>query len=142
MGPGVPSTCNGPSFTAYATRRALRFAHVPVTFASAGLLATRSLVVMRATLRQTRRVRLPPVAAMVAFVVVAALAAGTFPLLVYSTSLAAFGLAHVAAELWYVDHRFGRRVRLELVMGAAALLTAVVAVRVLMMTRVLSPPTA
>ena len=79
---------------------------------------------------------------MVAFVVGAALCASAFPLLVYSTSLAAFGLAHVASELWYVDHRFGRRVRMELVVGAAALLAAVVIVRVLMMTRMLAPPTA
>lgn len=86
--------------------------------------------------------RLPRTPAIVAFVAAAALCAGAFPLLAYSTSLAAFGLAHVASELWYVDHRFGRRVRMELVLGAAALLTAVVVVRVLMMTRALAPPTA
>jgi hypothetical protein len=76
---------------------------------------------------------------MVAFVALAAVAAGALPLLVYSTSLAAFGLAHVASELWYVDHRFGRRVRMELVVGAAALLAAVVVVRVLILTRVVAP---
>lgn len=86
-----------------------------------------------------RNLDLPRPAAIVAFVVVAAMAAAAFPLLVYSTTLAAFGLAHVASELWYVDHRFGRRVRMELVVGAAVLLAAVVVVRLLTMTRVVAP---
>ena len=40
---------------------------------------------------------------------VAALLATLWPLLVYSTSLALFGLAHVLFELRYVDARFGAR---------------------------------
>jgi hypothetical protein len=50
-----------------------------------------------------------------------------FPLLIYSVTLASFGLAHVASELRYVDRRFGARiapkrigVMLALLIGAAA----------------------
>ena len=45
--------------------------------------------------------------ALIACVLAAVSAAA--PLLVYTTSLAAFGLAHVAAELRYVDQRFSAR---------------------------------
>jgi hypothetical protein len=65
------------------------------------------------------------------FVLTAAVASSALPLLVYTTTLALFGLAHVVVELRYVDARFGRRAARELWLGAALLLGAVVVVRAL-----------
>src|SRR5215475_8907360 len=59
-------------------------------------------------------------------VVVAAVAA---PLLVYSLSLATFGLAHVLSELRYVDRRFGRSLGMSQVVAMGALLAGIVAAR-------------
>ena len=59
-----------------------------------------------------------------------ALAAVAAPLLVYSVSLAVFGLAHVGMELRYIDARFGPRVARRLALTIAVLLISVVCVRV------------
>lgn len=53
--------------------------------------------------------RLPHAALVGGFGLGAALLATALPLLTYTVSLAAFGLAHVLSELRYVDERFGPR---------------------------------
>ncbi|MGE0433813.1 MAG: hypothetical protein AB7K09_23275 [Planctomycetota bacterium] len=53
------------------------------------------------------------------------------PLIVYTGTLAVFGLAHVLAELRYVDSRFSPRVGWNLRIGLIVMLAAVVIVRVL-----------
>ena len=58
-----------------------------------------------------------------------AAAAVSFPLLVYSVTLAAFGLPHVLSELRYVDRRFGRRLAPPRIAAMVALLAAVVTAR-------------
>lgn len=60
----------------------------------------------------------------------AALASVAWPLLTYTLSLAAFGLAHVLWELHYVRARFGPRLEVSLKRLLGALLLAVVALRV------------
>lgn len=62
-------------------------------------------------------------------VLLTALLAAALPLLVYSTTLAAFGLAHVLSELRYVDGRFGARVGRRLRLWLGGLLALVVAER-------------
>ena len=63
-------------------------------------------------------------------VVATALAATAAPLLVYSLSLAAFGLPHVLVELRYVDARFHRRLGTgRLLVALLSLLLAVAALR-------------
>lgn len=59
----------------------------------------------------------------------AALGAIALPLATYTLSLAAFGLAHVASELRYVDMRFGPRLARRLVRVLATLLAGIVLVR-------------
>jgi MFS family permease len=61
-----------------------------------------------------------------ASVVVAAVAA---PLLIYSTTLATFGLAHVLSELRYVDRRFGRALGAPRILIMSVLLAGAVAAR-------------
>jgi hypothetical protein len=51
------------------------------------------------------------------------------PLLTYGTSLALFGLAHVAYEVRYVDQRFGRRIAPRLLASLLLVLAGVVLVR-------------
>lgn len=62
-------------------------------------------------------------------VLATAAAATALPLLVYSVSLACFGLAHVLAELRYVDTRFGPRLGARLRLGLGLLLLAVFGLR-------------
>lgn len=70
-------------------------------------------------------------AALTAGVVLAsALAATAAPLLVYTVTLAAFGLPHVFAELRYVDLRFKARLSRTLLTGLLTLLGLLVAARV------------
>src|ERR1700754_4763588 len=57
------------------------------------------------------------------------LAAVAAPLLVYSVSLATFGLAHVLSELRYVDRRFGRTLGMSHVAVMSVLLAGAVAAR-------------
>lgn len=64
-------------------------------------------------------------------VLLTAALASAWPLWIYSTTLAAFGLAHVLSELRYVDGRFGARVGRRLRIWLGTLLLAVVSVRVL-----------
>ena len=64
-------------------------------------------------------------------VVATAAAASALPLLVYSVSLAVFGLAHVLAELRYVDTRFGARIGARLRWTLGALLLGVFGLRAL-----------
>ena len=66
-------------------------------------------------------------------VVATLLASVAWPLLVYSVSLAVFGLAHVLSELRYVDERFGARLGRRLVGRLVALLGLVVILRILRM---------
>jgi hypothetical protein len=61
-----------------------------------------------------------------ASVVVAAVA---MPLLVYTTTLATFGLAHVLSELRYVDRRFGRALGTPRILVMGLLLAGAVAAR-------------
>ncbi len=61
--------------------------------------------------------------------VVAWLAVGA-PLLVYSITLAVFGLPHVLVELRYVDERFRDRLSRPLLLGIGGLLTGIVLLRV------------
>ncbi|MCA8920917.1 MAG: hypothetical protein KDD82_03845 [Planctomycetes bacterium] len=85
----------------------------------------------------------PPPAALVALgalgVLATAAAATALPLLVYSVSLAAFGLAHVLAELRYVDTRFGARIAGRLRGSLVALLVGVFALRALAVVGVQLP---
>lgn len=69
-----------------------------------------------------------------AFAIVAALAASGAPLLVYTLSLALFGLPHVLAELRYVDDRFAMRFDRRIAIGLVALLTLAVLGRLLVVT--------
>jgi len=62
-------------------------------------------------------------------VLATAAAASALPLLVYSVSLAVFGLAHVLAELRYVDTRFGARIGARLRWTLGALLLGVFGLR-------------
>ena len=70
----------------------------------------------------------------VAFVALTAAACVTLPLLVYGTTLAAFGLPHVFAELRYVALRFGGRWPRKFVGTVTVLLAGIVTLRVLQMT--------
>ena len=60
---------------------------------------------------------------------VAALASVVWPLATYTLTLATFGLAHVVAELRYVDLRFGRSLGRTLARAMAVVLLGVVVVR-------------
>jgi hypothetical protein len=72
-------------------------------------------------------------------IVFAAVAA---PLLVYSLTLAMFGLAHVLSELRYVDRRFGRALGKPHVAVMGALLAGAVAARAGGVFGILNSPTA
>lgn len=78
-----------------------------------------------------------------AIVGVAVLACGavTAPLLLYTVSLAMFGLAHVLAEFRYVDARFNPRLGNALRVGFGVLLAAIVGTRVLKLTKVIEGET-
>lgn len=52
-----------------------------------------------------------------------------FPLLTYGSTLAIFGLAHVASELRFVDQRFGKRINYRFCIALAILLLGVIATR-------------
>ncbi len=78
------------------------------------------------------------VVVVVAYCVFAAVAATVWPLLVYSTSLALFGLAHVLSELRYVDARFGARLPSSLWLRCAGPLLGVVLLRLLRMLDVIT----
>ena len=67
-----------------------------------------------------------PIAAAAACTAIATAAA---PVLIYTVSLAAFGLPHVIAELRYVDMRFRARLTRPLLGGLAALLALLVITR-------------
>jgi hypothetical protein len=69
-----------------------------------------------------------PTDAIVALVV-GAVVCSIAPLLVYSLSLALFGLAHVASEMRYVDRRFGSRVGRGLALACVLLLSGLVVER-------------
>lgn len=69
------------------------------------------------------------VAALVALLAVAAIAAVVAPLLVYSTTLAAFGAAHVLVELRVLDIRYRRILRPTAWHGIAAALAVVFVIR-------------
>lgn len=66
-----------------------------------------------------------------------ALVSAAAPLLVYTVSLAAFGLPHVLAELRYVDARFSARIGRRLGGGLLAMLAALVVLRTLGLAGVL-----
>jgi len=63
-------------------------------------------------------------------IAVVAMAASAAPLLVYTLSLAAFGLPHVLAELRYVDIRFRARLTRPLLIGLGALIGVLVIGRI------------
>jgi hypothetical protein len=67
-------------------------------------------------------------------VVLALLLSTAFPLFTYTTTLAIFGLAHVAVEMRYVESRFAERLLGPLLTGVAALLVLVVGVRIIHLT--------
>ena len=71
----------------------------------------------------------PIVAALLSLAVLVTVAAVAAPLLVYSVTLAAFGLAHVLSELRYVDRRFGRRIAPARIAAMALLLVGAAAAR-------------
>ncbi|MDP2343727.1 MAG: hypothetical protein Q8O67_22405 [Deltaproteobacteria bacterium] len=70
-------------------------------------------------------------ALIVAYAIAAIGLATVWPLAVYSTSLALFGLAHVLSELRYVDARFGARFPLRFWARCAVPLLLIVGLRVL-----------
>jgi hypothetical protein len=70
-------------------------------------------------------------AGVAALTVAAFVAATCAPLATYATTLAVFGLAHVVAELRYVDLRFGPRLAGRVRMGVLVLLVAVMGARLL-----------
>ncbi len=74
----------------------------------------------------------------VALVCLTAAACITLPLFVYGTALAAFGLPHVFAELRYVALRFAGRWPSRLVGLVGGLLAAIVALRILQMSDVMT----
>jgi hypothetical protein len=69
------------------------------------------------------------VAALLGVAVLVTAAAVTAPLLVYSVTLAVFGLAHVLSELRYVDRRFGRRIAPPRIAAMALLLVGAATAR-------------
>jgi hypothetical protein len=71
----------------------------------------------------------PVVAALLGLAALVTLAAVAAPLLVYSITLATFGLAHVLSELRYVDRRFGRRIAPARIAAMATLLASAAAAR-------------
>ena len=74
----------------------------------------------------------------IAFIALTAIACITLPLLVYGTTLAAFGLPHVVAELRYVALRFADRWPARLMGTVALLLAAIVGLRILQMSGLLT----
>jgi hypothetical protein len=78
-------------------------------------------------------------AGVVAYAVGAAVIATVWPLATYTTSLAAFGLAHVLTELRYVDARFGAALPRRLWAAVAVPLAAIVVVRALALGGLVSP---
>jgi len=68
-------------------------------------------------------------------------AAVLFPLLTYSLTLAAFGIAHVVAELRYVDQRFTARTPRAPLLLITALLAGVVVARLLSISKVVDADT-
>lgn len=83
---------------------------------------------------------LVPVAALL--VALTAASAVALPLLVYTTSLAALGLAHVASELRYVRLRFGHALHSRVALSIAALLAGVVVLRLARLTDAIAGPLA
>ena len=77
---------------------------------------------------------LPPLAFAMPGVAALFLAAVSLPLATYTASLAMFGLAHVGAELRYLDHRFGTRLGPPMVAWLAGLLGLAAALRLAGMT--------
>ncbi len=77
-------------------------------------------------------------ALIVAYALAAALLSTLWPLLVYSTSLALFGLGHVLFELRYVDARFGSRLPRSFWWQCAVPLALIVALRVLRLLDVIN----
>lgn len=73
----------------------------------------------------------PLVAAVITGALLTAAAAVAAPLLVYSVSLAAFGLPHVLFEMRYVDARFHDRLGRRYWLGLLALLLTIAALRLL-----------
>lgn len=71
----------------------------------------------------------PIIPALLGVAVLTTATAVAAPLLVYSVTLATFGLAHVLSELRYVDRRFGRRVAPARIAAMAALLAGAAAAR-------------
>ncbi len=67
----------------------------------------------------------------VVYAAFAAVVATVWPLLVYSTSLALFGLVHVLSELRYVDARFGARLPRRFWLRCAVPLALIVSLRAL-----------
>ena len=72
---------------------------------------------------------IPIAVALFGLATLATVAAVAAPLLVYSITLATFGLAHVLSELRYVDRRFGRRIAPARIAAMAALLAGAAAAR-------------
>jgi hypothetical protein len=64
-----------------------------------------------------------------AVALLAALAAASAPLAVYTLTLAAFGVPHVLSELRYVDRRFARRIAPGMLWRMLALLVLLVVIR-------------
>lgn len=85
------------------------------------------------------RTRAAVIGALVALAFVGAVA---LPLATYTLSLALFGLAHVASELRYVDHRFGPRLGRRLRHSFVVLLGGVVLVRLARLDGMLQGPLA
>ena len=92
--------------------------------------------------RQPRHLGMTPGALLVVFgifVMLTATAAVAWPLLIYTSTLAIFGLAHVLSELRYVDSRFSPRLGWQLRIGLIGMLLAVVLVRVLFIMKMIDP---
>ena len=79
--------------------------------------------------------RRPGWTAIGALVALAFVCSSAWPLLTYTTSLAAFGLWHVASEMRYVRERFGQHMAHTLGTLIAGLLVGVLAVRGAMITQ-------
>ena len=73
------------------------------------------------------------------FILVTASLCVALPLLVYGTTLAAFGLPHVVAEMRYVYHRFRIRWSKGYIFTTGCVLAAIVFTRILLWVQLISP---
>lgn len=73
------------------------------------------------------------------FVLGTAMLCVALPLFVYGTTLAAFGLPHVIAEMRYVYHRFATRWSHAAMLFTGVILLSIVLIRIMLWLKLMSP---